>query len=269
MDTRYEDHSSIRAHRLTPFFFNSMRASTGSPCNWHRNIEIILILSGQGSVRYGTELIPLSAGDAVIVGADAMHQICADGTMDYDYLIIDEGFCQENGIDTSRRRFEERVRDERVARGIYSVRDALARCDEAKTPLNIAKTRRAALELLILLAEDYSREQSTEATVACRGEEYIKAVLEYINRAYTSRITLDELAVLASVSKFHLVREFKRYTGHTIMTYINILRCRRAEVAIAEGASVTAAALEAGFESLSYFSRIYKKLTGRAPSELK
>lgn len=269
MDTRYEDHLSIRAHRLTPFFFNSMRSSTGSPCNWHRNIEIILILSGQGSVRYGAKLIPISAGDAVIVGADAMHQLYADGTMDYDYLIIDESFCQENGIDTSRRRFDECVRDKRISRGVYSVRDAILECAESESPLKIAKARRAALELLILLVEDYSHEPGEEAGASCRAEEYIKVVLEHINRAYTSHISLDELSALANVSKFHLVREFKRYTGHTIMTYINILRCRRAEVAIAEGASVTAAALEAGFESLSYFSRTYKKLTGHTPSVLK
>lgn len=91
-------------------------------------------------------------------------------------------------------------------------------------------------------------------------------MLEYLNENYTQSITLDELARLCGITKCHLAREFKRYTGQTVLTYVNSLRCQLAGLCISEGLSVTEAAYKSGFESLSYFSRVYKRLMGVPPS---
>ena len=80
-------------------------------------------------------------------------------------------------------------------------------------------------------------------------------------------LSLDTLASLCGVTKFHLMRQFKQYTGQTIFSYLNHLRCQNAELLIAEGNSITEAAYASGFESLSYFSRTYKKHMGTAPSK--
>ena len=98
---------------------------------------------------------------------------------------------------------------------------------------------------------------------------YIKKVLEYIAEHYTEPLTLEDVADVCGITKYHLAREFKRFTGLTVITYVNILRCKRAEVCLAEGKTVTEAAVESGFDSISYFSRTYKKLMGVTPSEKK
>ena len=51
------------------------------------------------------------------------------------------------------------------------------------------------------------------------------------------------------------------------LEHLTRLRLRHAEAALSGGASVTEAALTAGFESLSYFSRTYKRLYGHPPSK--
>ena len=96
---------------------------------------------------------------------------------------------------------------------------------------------------------------------------YVKSVIEYINANYSREVNLDELASLCGITKFHLAREFRKITGQTILTYTNILRCKKASVLIAEGKTVTEAALDCGFDSLSYFSRTYKKIMGNPPSK--
>ncbi len=98
------------------------------------------------------------------------------------------------------------------------------------------------------------------------SEQYVKRVLDRLNGNCTEHISLEELAKDCGITKYHLARAFKRYTGQTLFTYINIMRCKKAELCIRDGMSITEAAYECGFESLSYFSRTYKKLMGASPS---
>lgn len=259
----------IRKNRLCPFYLNTVLNTTGSPCNWHRNIEIILITEGDGSIRYNSELIPLSHGDIVVVGTEVIHQLHSEGGFSFRYLIIDEIFCEENGIDTATLDFSRRFSDDVTKELFCLAAEAYTAYEASRIGTSAARLRRAVLDLLIDLVERHSTLKEGKEADTVHGEEYIKRVLEHLNSEFTSHITLDALASLARVSKFHLAREFKRYTGYTIMTYINILRCKRAEVAISEGMTVTEAAMDAGFDSLSYFSRTYKRLMGASPSSLK
>ena len=102
-----------------------------------------------------------------------------------------------------------------------------------------------------------------------RSERHVKRVIAYFNDNLAETITMDDLSELCGVTKFHLAREFKRYTGQTVFTYLNFLRCKRAKLLISGGKRVAEAAYECGFESLSYFSRTYKRLIGEAPSSSK
>ena len=74
------------------------------------------------------------------------------------------------------------------------------------------------------------------------------------------------IAAMCGITKYHLAREFKRITGQTVLTYLNALRCKKAQLLLSEGKTVTEAAFESGFESLSYFSRTYKRIMGAPPS---
>ena len=91
----------------------------------------------------------------------------------------------------------------------------------------------------------------------------------HINENYTNPIGLEKISEIMGINKSYLSREFKKYTGQTVHTYINLVRCKKAEQCISDGMTVTEAAMECGFETLSYFSRTYKKLMNASPSEIK
>ena len=59
------------------------------------------------------------------------------------------------------------------------------------------------------------------------------------------------------VDKYTLCRLFKKVTGQTVFEYLNRTRCLMAAEQIAEGATVTEAALASGYESLSYFAKSF------------
>lgn len=80
-------------------------------------------------------------------------------------------------------------------------------------------------------------------------------------------IGLDRAAAEAGLSPFHFLRLFKRALGVTPHQYL--LRCRLRDGArlLGEGASVTDAAYDAGFNDLSNFVRTFHRAAGVSPGE--
>ena len=96
----------------------------------------------------------------------------------------------------------------------------------------------------------------------------VVAVEKYISENYTAKITLDNLCFLFGTNKTTLCREFKSTFGTGVARYVNDLRIREAKALLREGGmSVTEIAARLGFDSLHYFSRLFKQYTGASPTE--
>jgi two-component system response regulator YesN len=98
----------------------------------------------------------------------------------------------------------------------------------------------------------------------------MREVLAYINRHYNELITLDSIAVYFYISKEHLSRAFKTFSGETITDYIHRKRMEKAKELIVEHKlSIKHAAEMTGYTDLAYFYRVFKKHYGFAPGELR
>ena len=267
MLTQYEHHAAIRQNKDCPYLLRIGKNIRDTVCNWHQNIEMFLITNGQGQIRCGANEYPLSPSDVVVVNSGTVHRIYSETGIDYYCVIIDEQFCKENGLDTEHCRFSERFCDPKTEALFLRMIALMTKNERESSQLETAKLRIAILTLLVDLFENHLPDPRNTVEQSSRSDEYVKKALLYINEHYTSPITLDEIAAAVGVSKFHLERAFKKYTDQTIFTYLNILRCKNAAQCIRDGMTVTQAAYENGFESLSYFSRIYKKLMGSSPSK--
>lgn len=94
------------------------------------------------------------------------------------------------------------------------------------------------------------------------------AVSNYINDHFTENLTVDTLAAQTGFSKFHFSRLFKQFTGMTCYSYIISKRISCAEkFLVTPNFSITEAAMQSGFNSLSTFNRIFKTVKGCTPSE--
>ncbi|MBE6550386.1 MAG: AraC family transcriptional regulator [Ruminococcaceae bacterium] len=272
MITRYEHHLQIKTNKLEPFKLHYLINRVDSPCNWHKNIELIYITNGEGCIRYGTEQYSLCAGDLVIINSGAIHHLYSETGFDYYCLIIDDEFCEGNGIDIEKYEFEKITRDEETIRVFLEaaemLKDQILK-KKGDDRFAIPKVRSAMLSLMIELCEKHIDNAGETNKKNDRSEEHVKNALSYINENFKNSITLEDLAEHVGITKYHLSREFKKYTGETIFTYTNILRCRNAEVCILDGMKVSDAAYASGFETMSYFSGTYKKLMGIHPSKVK
>lgn len=105
-----------------------------------------------------------------------------------------------------------------------------------------------------------------------RVEEYrgrINRVLDYIEARLDGSFTLEELAGVASFSKFHFHRLFAAMTGETLFQFIARVRLERAAASLLTHPkqSVTEIALDCGFSSSAAFSRAFRTGFGVSPSQ--
>lgn len=92
-------------------------------------------------------------------------------------------------------------------------------------------------------------------------------VLDYIGSNLSREITVDQLASVASLSRFHFSRMFKAATGRSPSRFIGIQRLELAKSLLLEGASITQVAEVCRFSSASNFVRAFRRATGLTPAQ--
>ncbi|MCZ7935723.1 AraC family transcriptional regulator [Agrobacterium leguminum] len=101
-----------------------------------------------------------------------------------------------------------------------------------------------------------------------RSQELI--VAEYIKANLTKDMTLDELASLVQMSRFHFSRSFKETFGVSPIRYINRERVTFAKsVLLTSRASITEISETLGFGSIQNFIRTFREITGVTPLEFR
>ena len=95
-------------------------------------------------------------------------------------------------------------------------------------------------------------------------------ILAYLEKNYMNNISLNQLAQAFFVSTVTLHRQFKQYTNLSIKEYLMQLRLNKAKEALrldkAHKLSMDDIATSCGFSSANYFSLIFKKNIGIAPT---
>ena len=99
-------------------------------------------------------------------------------------------------------------------------------------------------------------------------QKIIKNSIEYINDSLEYNLSLDELANNSHLSKYHFLRVFKKSVGLTPHQYILTQRVDKAKDLVLNGATLSDAGLEVGFNDQSHFIRIFRKMHGYSPKEL-
>lgn len=262
----YENH--VMPNPLLPFIFHRDTVTAlpyGGIPNWHENIEILCCCEGSGNVHCGPEAHPFCPGEIFVVNSNVPHTFSSHNLMRYYCLIIDNSFCEANGIPISSLNFQKLIRDSAVMDAYMQV---VASFDNYRTD-NICATadvRYAVLGLLRLLCAKHTVQE--EAISRSVSNERVKKAIAYVRRHMAESISLDDISRHVGISKYHLSREFKAFTGMTVIDTVNLIRCSEARRQIETGVSVSSAAISCGFENLSYFTRTFKKHFNMLPSAL-
>ena len=88
----------------------------------------------------------------------------------------------------------------------------------------------------------------------------------FIDSDYADDIDLDNIADEAYFSKFHFIRQFKKIYGKTPHQYLIVVRIEKAMQLLRTDIPVSVVCFSVGFESLSSFSGLFKRVVGFTPS---
>ena len=150
------------------------------------------------------------------------------------------------------------VDDPRLAARIKAL---LVACELPHTPALERESRlRACLADLVIR---HGRRPGEPARVRIDGHR-LRGVRDLLD-ACPGKVTLRELADLAGISPYHLLRLFREAFGLPPHAYLIQARVERAKRALCGGASIVDAALGAGFVDQSHLTRYFKRLTGVTP----
>jgi AraC-like DNA-binding protein len=127
----------------------------------------------------------------------------------------------------------------------------------------------AIVRLLEIFAEHLSLIAHKIVLQQCSGDSVIvRRAKEYIASHQFDPIHLEEIAHALNVSTFHFCRIFKQATGLTFVAYLSRLRVEKAKILLQDKSlRITEIAYEVGFQSLTHFNRIFRKLVGSSPTE--
>lgn len=140
---------------------------------------------------------------------------------------------------------------------------------EINQPFNMQSTSFALCSLLTTISNMcyFTIAEKPETINSVEYPEPLKRAITYIKNHYSEQITLDDLCKASFISKQMLIRYFNKFLGKSPLVYIteykmNLIKSlllSSSEVSIKEICTLF------GFEDQCYFSRIFKKYTGKTP----
>lgn len=104
--------------------------------------------------------------------------------------------------------------------------------------------------------------------VDIKHKDVIYKAIDYIKRNYSGKLTLEETAAHINLSPSYFSKVFKEELGCSFNTYLNELRIEKSKaILLAGSASIVEICDLVGFEDQSYFTKVFKKITGVTPED--
>ncbi len=130
------------------------------------------------------------------------------------------------------------------------------------------KQHESILRLLAIFAQHLAT-LSNQLAVSEEGSEMpsIARARAYIGDHYADELTLTAVAQAVNMSAFYFCKSFHKSTGLTFTDYVARVRVEKVkELLVNPNKRVSEAAYEAGFQSLSQFNRVFRRVAGEPPS---
>jgi AraC-like DNA-binding protein len=120
-------------------------------------------------------------------------------------------------------------------------------------------------------SEEYTQLNNIDTSVRTFLNDKIRmsSVYEYIHARFDRQPDVNEIAAQVHLSTAAFCRYIKRQTNMTFTDFVNQYRISQAKTLLLQDKSVSEACFAVGIESISYFNKLFRRLTGENPSRFK
>ena len=235
----------------------------------HNCSELFYVIEGQGQFLIENNKYPVSVNDLVIVNPNVLHTEVSYNSSPLKYIVLGvEGLklsatSEEDNINFSIINFQN-LKDI-ILLYLQNMMSEI----ETKNP-GYEVVCQDLMEILVVLLGRQTNFSTMLTPVKKKPNRLCINTKEYIDTHYQENITLDHLAEINYVSKYHLAHAFTEEYGISPINYLISKRISEAEHLLKTTSySLSFISNTTGFSSPSYFTQMFRNHTGFTPSKFR
>lgn len=274
-NTRYliDKHNADPNYELLYISKSKFENDWHSTAHFHPFTEIFFITNGQGTFLLDDKIVKVNKWDLIIINPNCLHtekSSLSDVPLEYTVLGVDNlllNFPESYSLIDNDRQIKQYIikncfRDKDV---ILDYFDRLILEIEHK-----AFNYELACKSMLILFITHIIRNTTSSLFIEESQEKVNLecmkIKNYIDAHYSQNITLDFLSDLSYMNKFHLVHTFTKEIGVSPINYVITRRIQEAKNLLATtNYSIRDIASIVGFSNSSYFSQMFRKVSGMSP----
>ncbi|WP_394525101.1 AraC family transcriptional regulator [Lacrimispora sp. JR3] len=247
--------------------------------HFHDTYELYFLLEGERYYFIEKETYYVKAGDMVLVNREQVHKTSQAGSGKHDRILLQlngrvlEPWLKGAGVYSLEKIFGDyygviklsEMEWGEMKKLLLGVRKELKQRGERYEIM----IRLMLSQILLMIYRNRKRNVLKEITPTVQTAKHGKVheVAEYLTVHCETGESLEELAERFFISKSYLSRIFREVTSFSVNEYRNLARVRKAKELLANSAySITEISDILGFESVTYFERVFKKHADTNPS---
>ncbi len=246
------------------YSINSLHPRYQMQAHWHREFELIRVISGTLRLFLNENEYVLTSGGSAFIPGGIIHRAQAL-SCEYECIVFSPALLYVSG--QCRTQIKQYVRTSVFYKNSAAMNAAFDAMIKKHPGYEFAF-----LSGVYSLAESavFEGEKNGSPVLYSDKAEKLKSALAFIEENYNTNFSLAQLAASCSMSPNYFCRFFKENAQKTPFDYINEFRVNIACERIAAGdESITETAYNCGYSDLSYFIKIFKKYKGVSPKAYK
>lgn len=246
--------------------------------HYHPEIELVYVEALNGIRHVGRDISGFTESDLLLIGSNVPH-------LNFDYGIQTE--CRQMVVQMRENFLQDVILPVPEFENIKNLLErsylGLSFSGETKKivveKLHMIKDKSSfnslmgLIEILHILAESKEvkelNKEDTRIKWFLNDKIRMGTIYDYIHENYDKKTNVNEIAKVVSLSTPAFCRYFKKQTNMTFTDFVNNYRINQAKIFLLKDYSVTEVCFQVGFESLSYFNKLFKQHTGETPSEFR
>ena len=268
---------SKRGFLLENFRLFHLKSQGGAQVEYHYHefCKILLLLQGNGGYYVDGQRYLLRSGDIVLLDAHSIHRPEMDPEATYERIILyispeylrrqSTADCSLQSVFSGEKGHVLRLSEDRKQK-IFKIASRLEQDLQSDAFGREILSNAGLLRLLVEIGRNRENPENDRTSPLMPRSDRIVEILRYIDGHLSEDLDAEIIARAFFISKYHMMRQFRRETGTTVHLYITQKRLVKARELMDSGMRATEACYRCGWRSYSSFTRAYNKHLGTTPT---
>ena len=241
----------------------------------HDCLELVIVLKGKGTIHSDQGLSPIGPGDILLRNFYDPHEMATTSAEPLSTLCVQlsANFCRDYFPKLQKLRFDVGALNTLPPADLQNIHDLAI--GAARDFLNeqdgyqLACVGKLSSLLALLIAKlPYQVTESEELLSSRSKSDRKRRIINYINRHFKEKITLESLAATEHVTSTHLCHFFKENFGLSFRDYLNKIRLEKAMILLQDPSLyLVDVCMETGFSDSRYLNSMFEKNFGYSVAE--